>query len=146
MISIRQHRHCLFLNVNNWIIFLNAFNIRHWHGNSLGNYCQSINLLVCNFSELLLYAIKFLSTCKLNNDWDNIWIVKYRCHLFIIRSELDDSQIQELFQELIQRLIFYMSINSKQITIKLVVAVRSQSYSCSTCIEMSMFVFCSLLI
>ncbi|CAF3932793.1 unnamed protein product [Rotaria sp. Silwood2] len=39
-------------------------------------------------------------------------------------SELDDNQIQQLFQQLIQRLIFYISINSKQITIKLVVAVR----------------------
>ncbi|CAF0734212.1 unnamed protein product [Adineta ricciae] len=38
-------------------------------------------------------------------------------------SELDDNQIQQLFQQLIQRLIFYISINSKQITIKLVVAL-----------------------
>jgi hypothetical protein len=41
-----------------------------------------------------------------------------------LRSELDDNQIQQLFQQLIQRLIFYISINSKQITIKLIVAVR----------------------
>lgn len=38
-------------------------------------------------------------------------------------SELDDNQIQQLSQQLIQRLIFYMSMNSKQITIKLVVAL-----------------------
>ncbi|CAF3408118.1 unnamed protein product [Rotaria sp. Silwood1] len=38
-------------------------------------------------------------------------------------SELDDNQIQQLFQQLIQRLVFYISINSKQITIKLVVAL-----------------------
>jgi hypothetical protein len=41
-----------------------------------------------------------------------------------LRSELDDNQIQQLFQQLIQRLIFYISINSKQITIKLIVAVN----------------------
>ena len=39
------------------------------------------------------------------------------------RSELDDNQTQQLFQQLIQRLIFYISINSKQIVTKLVVAV-----------------------
>ncbi|CAF1155266.1 unnamed protein product [Rotaria magnacalcarata] len=38
-------------------------------------------------------------------------------------SELDDNEIQLLFQQLIQRLVFYMSINSKQISIKLVVAL-----------------------
>ncbi|CAF1103848.1 unnamed protein product [Rotaria sp. Silwood1] len=38
-------------------------------------------------------------------------------------SELDDNQIQHLFQQLIQRLIFYMSIHSKQIIIKLTVAL-----------------------
>ncbi|CAF5009261.1 unnamed protein product, partial [Rotaria sp. Silwood1] len=43
------------------------------------------------------------------------------CCCFI--SELDDNQIQQLFQQLIQRLVFYISINSKQITIKLVVAL-----------------------
>ncbi|CAF3591778.1 unnamed protein product [Rotaria sordida] len=38
-------------------------------------------------------------------------------------SELDDNQIQQLFQQLIQRLIFYISIHSKQIIIKLTVAL-----------------------
>ncbi|UJR22249.1 hypothetical protein I4U23_025310 [Adineta vaga] len=38
-------------------------------------------------------------------------------------SELDDNQIQQLFQQLIQRLIFYISINSKQITTKLTIAL-----------------------
>ncbi|CAF3368377.1 unnamed protein product, partial [Rotaria socialis] len=38
-------------------------------------------------------------------------------------SELDDNQIQQLFQQLIQRLIFYISIHSKQIITKLTVAL-----------------------
>ncbi|CAF1253446.1 unnamed protein product [Adineta steineri] len=38
-------------------------------------------------------------------------------------SELDDNQIQQLFQQLVQRLIFYNSINSKQIIIKLTIAL-----------------------
>ena len=46
------------------------------------------------------------------------------------RSELDDNQIQQLFQQLIQRLIFYISMNSKQITTKLVVAVSPRVSSC----------------
>ena len=46
--------------------------------------------------------------------------------LWFARSELDDNQIQQLFQQLIQRLIFYISMNSKQITTKLVVAVSSR--------------------
>ncbi|CAF4343571.1 unnamed protein product, partial [Adineta steineri] len=36
---------------------------------------------------------------------------------------LDDNQIQQLFQQLVQRLIFYNSINSKQIIIKLTIAL-----------------------
>lgn len=47
----------------------------------------------------------------------------------LFRSELDDNQIQQLSQQLIQRLIFYMSINSKQITTKLVVAVRGSEFN-----------------
>ncbi|CAF4234008.1 unnamed protein product, partial [Adineta steineri] len=38
-------------------------------------------------------------------------------------SELDDNQIQQLFQQLVQRLIFYNSINSKQIITKLTIAL-----------------------
>ncbi|CAF4903779.1 unnamed protein product [Rotaria sp. Silwood2] len=38
-------------------------------------------------------------------------------------SELDNNQIQQLFQQLIQRLIFYISIHAKQIITKLTVAV-----------------------
>jgi len=36
---------------------------------------------------------------------------------------LDDQQIQELFQQLIQKLILYTSTNLKQISTKLTVAV-----------------------
>ncbi|CAF3244035.1 unnamed protein product [Rotaria sp. Silwood2] len=38
-------------------------------------------------------------------------------------SELDNNQIQQLFQQLIQRLIFYISIHAKQIITKLTVAL-----------------------
>jgi hypothetical protein len=76
---------------------------------------------VYNFLVLLLYVIKFPNICK-------ILQIRYVCFFLMIkiylRSELDDNQIQQLFQQLIQRLIFYISINSKQITIKLIVAVN----------------------
>ena len=52
----------------------------------------------------------------------------------LFRSELDDQQIQTLFQQLLERLIHYTSINSKQIAIKLTIAVRrrdSTKYSFS---------------
>ena len=44
----------------------------------------------------------------------------------IFRSELDENQIQQLFQQLIQRLIFYISLNSKQIITKLTIGVRTK--------------------
>jgi hypothetical protein len=80
---------------------------------------------VYNFLVLLLYVIKFQNICKIFFlFFDNYLLNKY----IYIRSELDDNQIQQLFQQLIQRLIFYISINSKQITIKLIVAVNKSFF------------------
>ena len=74
-----------------------------------------------SFSGPSLCVIRFPNICKfVFLSW------KSTADSLGTRSELDDMQIQQLFQQLIQRLIFYMSINSKQITTKLVVAVRSQ--------------------
>jgi len=76
---------------------------------------------VYNFLVLLLYVIKFPNICK---TFQIRYVYFFLMIKIYLRSELDDNQIQQLFQQLIQRLIFYISINSKQITIKLIVAVR----------------------
>ncbi|CAF1179134.1 unnamed protein product [Rotaria sordida] len=56
-------------------------------------------------------SIQFFGTVALCN--------KISKHLL----ELDDNQIRELFHQLIQRLILYISINSKQIITKLTIVV-----------------------
>ena len=71
-----------------------------------------------NSSMLLLFVTKISKHC--NFFLSLIFFVSIK----IFRSELDDNQIQELFQQLIPRLIFYSSMNFKQISTKLTIAVR----------------------
>ncbi|CAF4102469.1 unnamed protein product, partial [Rotaria sp. Silwood2] len=71
-----------------------------------------------NILETLQY-----STLAWNFSWKLLDINKSGSVQFFGAVALYDNQIQQLFQQLIQRLIFYISIHSKQIIIKLTVAL-----------------------